>query len=224
MKYTLIALIASCSFVSCKSTKELGTVGDVVYYRVNARTFDGPNITALVEHRDGKCAPSRTEIVATASGPGIGHTVVAAAGGVAEAFIMKDAFGSDTIINNAVSAVSDAASSAAGGTGGRGGNATGGSASNSNSNTATGGTATGGSATNNNSNTANGGAGGAGGQGGDGGRGGNGGSATATGGNGGDASSTSTGGGNGGGNGGNTNVNVNVNQNQGDCRPDRPGC
>ena len=215
-KFIALAMIMSVAVmgVSCKSVKELGTVGDVSYYRVNARTFDGPNITALVERTGdhvtasgqvvASCSPSRSSIVATASGPGIGHTVVAAVGGIAEAFIMKDAFGSATVINNAVSSVADAASSSAGGnaTGGRGGNATGGSASN------------------NNSNVANGGAGGAGGSS----------SSTATGGAGGSATSTSSGGGNGGGNGGGGNININVNQNQnqnqnqGDCRPNRPGC
>jgi hypothetical protein len=62
---SMIIMTAAFTGVSCKSTKQLGTVGDVVYYRVSARTFDGPNITALVEHRDGKCAPSRTGVIAT---------------------------------------------------------------------------------------------------------------------------------------------------------------
>ena len=174
--------------VSCKSVKRLGTVGTVNYYRVSARTFDGPNITALVEQTGGKivtksgavvpsCTPSKSTIVATASGPGIGHAVIAAVGGVGEALIMKDAFRTTTNISNALSSASNSSSR-----------------SKSNS-----------TASNTNRNEAKGGAGGAGGRGGAGGAGGAGG----RGGNGGSATSTSSGGGNGGGNGNNGHGNGN---------------
>jgi hypothetical protein len=80
MKTKFLLLASALLLVGCSGVRQIGTVGNVNYYKVNIRGFAGPNITALVTETDGAV---KTETAA--AGTGLGHTIIGSAGNVGAA-------------------------------------------------------------------------------------------------------------------------------------------
>jgi hypothetical protein len=75
-------------FAGCASnTRYLGKVGNTEFYRVRTTTFAGPNVAALVTKTD-----ETVKVEQVFAGPGLGPTVVSAAGQVGGAAILGHSF------------------------------------------------------------------------------------------------------------------------------------
>ncbi len=121
-------------FVGCASnTKQIGSIGDVQFYRVRSSNFTGPNFTALVTKQN-----DEVKIQQTFGGPGIGSATISALGHVGAAAVLGTSFPGN--VSDQVT-VSDGNSNATGNGGSANSNATGGKA-NSNATGGSGGNAT----------------------------------------------------------------------------------
>lgn len=107
---TVLALATLlCGCVS--STKSIGKIGTTQFYQVKARSFCGPNLTALVT-QDTETEAVRIETVA--GGNGIGHTLIGAAGNAGAAAAFGLSLRPDqTRVNNASGSSSDSSASSA---------------------------------------------------------------------------------------------------------------
>lgn len=90
-KLSIISVLAALLIfsVGCASNvKQIGSVGDVQFYRVRANSFAGPNIASLVT----KNSAGEVKIQQTYGGPGIGAAAISAVGQVGSAAVLGTSF------------------------------------------------------------------------------------------------------------------------------------
>lgn len=140
-KFLVVPVLATLMVGCASNTKQLGTIGNVTFYRVKSRDFAGPNITTLVAEKDGQVA-----VVETFGGPGLGASTISAIGQVGGSAVLGLSF--PKIPKNVGDNINVS-----------GGNSNGGTINSSSSSSATGGNAnaTGGNGNGGNGGTANGG-------------------------------------------------------------------
>lgn len=84
----LVIGVAALLLQGCASnTKQIGSVGDIQFYRVRSSNFTGPNFTALVTKQN-----DEVKIQQTFGGPGIGAATISAIGHVGAAAVLGTSF------------------------------------------------------------------------------------------------------------------------------------
>lgn len=84
-----ILTITLLTVVGCSSTKKIGTIGGIDFYKVHASQFDGPNFTALVTHQTNE---NIVNIGYVFGSGGIGTSIIAAGGNVGAAALLGTSF------------------------------------------------------------------------------------------------------------------------------------
>lgn len=86
---SLLGIVSLLLAAGCASNvKQIGSVGDVQFYRVRANSFSGPNIASLVT----KNSSGDVKIEQTYAGPGLGAATISAVGHVGAAAVLGTSF------------------------------------------------------------------------------------------------------------------------------------
>jgi hypothetical protein len=116
---SIVCATLALALVGCSSTKKIGTIAGVDFYKVHAGNFDGPNYTALVTVNTNGTDLKVHQVFGSS---GIGSSIIVAGGHAGAAALLGTSFPKNVSDNVNVSGGN---SSATGGTG----NATGGNSS-----------------------------------------------------------------------------------------------
>lgn len=87
---SLLGIVSLLLAAGCASNvKQIGSVGDVQFYRVRANSFSGPNIASLVTKNTNS---GEVKIEQTYAGPGLGAATISAVGHVGAAAVLGTSF------------------------------------------------------------------------------------------------------------------------------------